>query len=97
MIHRAVFAEAAGMTQEEWDSKLEETWREIRMSMLHQVDALMAVGWKFEFANPGSSTDTEPWQWYWRRPPRRSGSKGMLFLSTQQAYNHLLRSKEVAA
>jgi hypothetical protein len=52
-----------------------------------QVSALLAAGWRFEL--PGD--DSEPWQWYWRAPPKRKGSKGRKYLSTNQAHNALLR------
>jgi hypothetical protein len=53
-----------------------------------QVEALMAAGWTFEIV---STSATEPWQWAWRRPPRRKNSPGMRFASTNQAFNALMR------
>lgn len=73
---------------------------EMRKHAATQVDALMAAGWKFELPeivnhNPPkhdwSHTSTEPWQWYWRSPPKRPNSKGRRYLSTQQAFNALSR------
>lgn len=52
-----------------------------------QVEALIAAGWRFELVRE----DSDPWQWAWRRPPRRAGSEGMRFASTQQAYNALTK------
>jgi hypothetical protein len=54
-----------------------------------QVEALMAAGWVFEMVYE----DSDPWQWAWRRPPRRKNSNGMRFASTQQAFNALMREK----
>ncbi len=54
-----------------------------------QVDALIDAGWKFEI--PSMPDIMEVWQWAWRRPARRPGSKGMRFASTNQAYQHLRR------
>lgn len=64
---------------------------ECRRDDVTQCDALILAGWKFvlpELVNPDMRKfESEPWQWYWRRPARRKGSKGRLFLSTNQAYN----------
>ena len=54
-----------------------------------QVRALMQAGWQFEVVHECAA---DPWQWAWRRPPRRAGSKGMRFASTEQAYNALMRA-----
>lgn len=54
-----------------------------------QVEALLAAKW---LPDPVHE-DLEPWQWAWRRPPRRPGSKGMRFASTQQAYNALMKQR----
>ena len=62
----------------------------LRMETIIQCDFLIDHGWKWEL--PDGKFDWEAWQWYWRRPPRRKGSKGMKFWSTQQAFNHLSRS-----
>ena len=70
------------------DALVEETKLISRRDCQHQVRALMAAGWVFELP---ASHDPEPWQWYWRRPPRRKGSKGRRFASTRQAYNALMR------
>jgi hypothetical protein len=83
-------AAAVGMTCEEWLAYKEQMKHESRMSTLPQVDALLAAGWKFELP---AVHDSEPWQWYWRRPARRKGSKGRLFLSTNQAFNALQRER----
>lgn len=32
--------------------------------------------------------------YYWRRPGKKPGKKGRLFLSTDQAYRHLLKSNQ---
>lgn len=85
-------AEACGMTVEEWEAHVAQCKHDGRMDALPQVDALMAAGWKFEIPSPSG---TEPWQWYWRRPPRRKGSKGQLFLSTNQAFNAMTRERPI--
>jgi len=78
------------MTQEEWDAGVAATIHQGRMETLPQVDALMAANWKFEVPHENA---TEPWQLYWRRPPRRKNSKGMFFWSTNQAFNALKREQ----
>lgn len=84
-------AEACGMTIEEWMAYKEQCKHEARMSTLPQVDALLMAGWKFELP---AINDPEPFQWYWRRPPRRKGVKGRLFRSTNQAYLALMRDEK---
>jgi len=59
-----------------------------REACMPQVDALMGAGWIFELP---AIQDPEPWQWYWRRPSKRKGKKGRLYMSTNQAYNALVR------
>jgi len=61
---------------------------EARNECMPQVDALMGAGWLFELP---AIQDPEPWQWYWRRPSKVKGKKGRLFMSTNQAYNALMR------
>lgn len=58
---------------------------------------LSAAGWQAEL---GSGHSKHPFDgqvsvmsWYWRRPPRRKGGKGRLFLSTGQAYNAMQRDR----
>ena len=84
-------AAAVGMSFDEWIAYKEQIKHEGRMSTLPHVDALMAADWRWEL--PQSVSDPEPFQWYWRRPPRRKGSKGRLFLSTNQAFNALRREQ----
>lgn len=74
-------------TDEEWTDLVEAQRHEANMGCMHQVDALLKADWKFVV----DDRDLELWQWQWRRPPRRRGSKGRLFLSTNQAYNALQR------
>ena len=79
-------------TDEEWAELVEESRHESNMNCMPQVDALLKADWKIAiFDMP--ETCTELWQWQWRRPPRRKGSKGRLFLSTNQAYNALMREQ----
>lgn len=75
---------------------IEEGTQEARRAARHQVDALLVAGWQFELpeiVNGWKKTETEPWQWYWRRPPRGRAKKGRLFRSTNQAYNALMREQ----
>ena len=53
-----------------------------------QVRALLAAGWKYELPGDG---DYDVWQWYWRSPPKRAGTRGRQYLSTNQAYNAMKR------
>lgn len=84
----------------------EEVKLEARRNALVECDALLDAGWKFELPeivnhNPPkqdwSKSESEPWQWYWRSPPRRRGSKGRRYLSTSQAYRALLKQQAVTA
>jgi hypothetical protein len=59
-----------------------------------QADDLMAAGWRFELP---ATHDPQVYQWYWRRPPRRKGSRGMKFWSTSMAWNALQREKAQCA
>lgn len=88
-------------TSDFMNAAAQEVMLEIRADCMHEVDALLAAGWKYElpeivnrkeFDQP-RMLDTEPWQWYWRRPPRRKNSKGKRFLSTAQAYNALKKEQ----
>lgn len=58
-----------------------------RRECMPQVHALLRAGWRFELPEG----DPEPSAWYWRRLPRRKGSKGMFFASTNQAYQAMMR------
>jgi hypothetical protein len=77
------------MDPEKWPLIYAEQRRQMNNECRPQVDALMRAGWMFEVVN----ADDDPWQWAWRRPPRRAGSQGMRFASTQQAYNSLIRGQ----
>jgi len=68
----------------------EEVKLDAREACMPQVDALMAANWIFELP---AIQDPEPWQWYWRRPSKVKGKKGRKFLSTNQAYNALMKEK----
>ena len=55
-------------------TELAENYREeARLKVMQQSDALIDAGWKWELPR---LDQTEVWSWYWRRPPRRKGSKG---------------------
>lgn len=79
------------MKAEVFDALVEESKLECRRNCLPQVDALIDAGWRFELP---ATKDSEPWQWYWRSPPKRKGSKGKFHWSTQQAYNALMKQKK---
>lgn len=49
--------------------------------------ALWKAGWSAEPLREGMDIMS----YYWRRPPKRKGKKGRLFLSTNQAHNALMR------
>ena len=75
-------------------AKLKQSAEESRWEMEHegmeQAHDLIAAGWRWELPN---LRDPEVFQWYWRRPPRRKGSKGMKFWSTGQAHRALMRER----
>lgn len=79
-------------TQAEMDEALEQGRDAIielsRRETQPQVDALIDAGWRFELPD---MEDPEPFQWFWRRPPRTKHRKGKLFASTQQAFNALTK------
>ncbi|MFK5923259.1 MAG: hypothetical protein QM496_13865 [Verrucomicrobiota bacterium] len=53
---------------------------------------LSSAGWTQEqhVCHPFTKS-VDVMSWYWRRPARRKGMKGRLFLSTNQAYNAMNR------
>ncbi len=82
------------------DDAAREVMLEIRANCMPQVDALISAGWQFELpemVNPGFRMETEPWQWYWRSPPKRVGRKGRRYLSTNQAFNAMQRQIKSAS
>lgn len=86
------FIEITGKTPEQ---AYGEITLELRANSMPQVDALIAAGWKFELPEIVNRKEgetrmgTEPWQWYWRSPAKRKGSKGRKYWSTNQAFNAL--------
>lgn len=84
---------------DELEEGARQTMLQVRANCMPQVDALVAAGWKFELPEIVNRKEgetrmgTEPWQWYWRRPPRRKGGKGMKFWSTTMAFNAMRREK----
>lgn len=88
-MNSTAFLTITGLTPAQAHHKLTLEQRERDMP---QVNALLDAGWKFELpeiVNGWKRTSTEPWQWYWRSPPKRRGSKGRRYMSTQQAFNAL--------
>lgn len=67
---------------------VERTRRDANRRAMVECRALLAAGWTFELPD---IPDPEVWQWYWRRPGKRPGKPGRLFLSPTQAYNALMR------
>lgn len=76
-----------GFTEEDLEYMREDMMLECRRNCQYQVDALIMADWRFET----NREDSEPWQWYWRRPPRTRHRKGRFYCSTNQAYNALMR------
>lgn len=70
----------------------EQTKLEARARDMVQVRALLAAGWKYEL--PEGHHDLEPMSWYWRSPPKRAGSRGRKYLSTNQAHSAMERAKK---
>lgn len=62
-----------------------------------QAIPLMLAGWTSEVPNPTNRKD--PWlqcqtmSLYWRAPSKRAGKPGRRYLSTNQAYNALLKTQ----
>lgn len=50
---------------------------------------LWLAGWTSEPLRDGLAIMS----WYWRRPPKGNRKRGRLFLSTDQAHNHMLRDR----
>jgi len=55
---------------------------------MEQAIALWLAGWTSETPSP---TQERVMSWYWRRPSRRKGKPGRLFLSTNQAFNAMMK------
>lgn len=62
-----------------------------------QAVPLMLAGWTSEVANPTNSkhfwSQVQTMSLYWRAPSKRAGKPGRRYLSTQQAYNAMMRGK----
>lgn len=67
----------------------EQVAREIRRGCQGQVWGLIQAGWTFV----APDRDLEPWQWRWRRRPKRPGKPGRLYASTGQAWGALMRER----
>lgn len=88
----------------ELEDAAKESLLQCRRNSLPQVDALLMAGWKYELpeivnrkdGEAFTRMDTEPWQWYWRSPPKRKGNKGRKYLSTTMAFNALNRMNKSA-
>lgn len=78
-----------------WESPLLQFASEAGREEMNERDMqkaleLWCAGWKSTVPSPSAP---DIMSLYWRRPPRRPASLGMLFRSTDQAYNHLLKNK----
>lgn len=78
------------LTDDELHQMGKKVMLEIRRASEKDAYELLAAGWMFEPV----TEDSEPWQWYWRAPPKRKGSKGRLYKSTSQAINALRRESK---
>ncbi len=97
------YAAMLGISVEELHQRVEASNLESRRAGAKQADALIDAGWKFELPevvnhdpennHDWSGIESEPWQWYWRSPPKRKGSKGRKYWSTNQAYNAMMKGK----
>lgn len=67
--------------------------RERERLELDKVQALIRAGWMPDLDLFDTYPDADPWQWAWRRPPKRKGTKGMRFGSTGHAYAALMREE----
>lgn len=63
-----------------------------RRSNWPEVLALLSAGWSIAWAD--NSDDCEPFAWRWRRPSRREGKPGRLFVSTGQAFNAMKKMNQ---
>ena len=72
----------------EW---IEENKQKSHHQYANEAWELIRNGWRFEI--PSGDYDYEAWQWCWRSPPKRKGSNGRLYLSTNQALNALRKSQ----
>jgi hypothetical protein len=61
--------------------------RAAEQSNQREARELIAAGWRPEPLH----ADDMVYQWRWRRPSRRAGKPGRLFLSTTQAFNAMKR------
>lgn len=61
--------------------------REMNERDWQQAADLWAAGWTAETPH---ATQQDIMSYYWRRPGKRKGKKGRLFLSTNQAHNALV-------
>ncbi len=66
---------------------------------MDQAMALWAAGWTSEVPSPEHDGKHGFWSrcsvmsFYWRRPPRRPGKPGRRYLSTNQAYNAMMKEQ----
>jgi len=90
------------LTPEMLDNLGHEAMMECRRNSVVECDVLIAAEWRYELPeivnhNPPkhdwSKHESEPWQWYWRSPPKRKNSKGRKYWSTTQAFNALKRQQ----
>ena len=93
-----IFAEDGTIDREMLDIAAREGHKQRNDADMEKALELSAAGWTPELEpqhTPHPFTGcVDVMSWYWRRPPRRKGSKGRRYLSTNQAWNAL--KKEVS-
>lgn len=80
---------AEGMTPLQWATS--QSREESRLAGERDAYELLAAGWMFELP---SHDYLDPWQWAWRRPPKRPGKEGRRFASTGQAITAMRKERQ---
>lgn len=92
-----VFDEHGNCDHEMLDIAARESHRMRNDAQMEKALELTSAGW-VPFLHEGHSPhpftgQVDVMSWFWRRPPRRPNSKGMVFRSTDQAFNHMLKMR----
>ena len=74
-------------------------WEAVHNCVLHESEQkqrrqawrLLEAGWRFEMPE---HEYLDIMSWSWRAPPKRKGRAGRKYLSTNQAYNAMVKSYE---
>ncbi len=84
------------LDREMFDLLARASYQESEKKDMEQALELSAAGWQAEIQphhTPHPFTgNVSVMSWYWRRPSKRKGKPGRLFLSTNQAFNALKRA-----